>query len=258
MRPLIGPHQADAPRAQHRHKTQNRGTYHGELIQGRPSGSQSEDSFGWTTFSAAPCYPPRHDSGRPHRRRRHRQEHRRKDVQAMRRDGDQCRPAGPTSRRSQVIRPGERSSNCLGRQSSTRTARSTDKPSEASSSAIRKNSDNSNASSIPASPASSKTRATRIAQNRSQAVVIYEVPLLFEAGVDKRVDEIIVVTADRETQIARLKKRNGLSRAEAIRRIRSQMPLSKKIRLADIVVDGTLPPRQAMQSIRRIYFDLLK
>ena len=96
------------------------------------------------------------------------------------------------------------------------------------------------------------------ARTDPQAVVIYDVPLLFEAGIDKRVDHTIVVTADRKTQIARLKKRNGLSQAEAIRRIRSQMPLSKKIRLADIVVDGTLPPRQAMQSIRRIYFDLLK
>ena len=46
----------------------------------------------------------------------------------------------------------------------------------------------------------------RIAQTNPIAVVIYEVPLLFEAGVDKRVDKIIVVTADRETQIARLKK----------------------------------------------------
>ena len=79
----------------------------------------------------------------------------------------------------------------------------------------------------------------RIAKRKPHAVVIYEVPLLFEAGVDKRVDTIIVVTADRETQIARLKKRNGLTRAEAIQRIKSQMPLRKKCRLADIQIDGT-------------------
>lgn len=96
------------------------------------------------------------------------------------------------------------------------------------------------------------------ARKNPDAVVIYDVPLLFEAGIDKRVDRTIVVTANRETQIARLKTRNSLSRTEAIQRIRSQMPLSKKIRLANIEIDGTLPPRQAMQSIRRIYFDLLK
>jgi dephospho-CoA kinase len=85
-------------------------------------------------------------------------------------------------------------------------------------------------------------RLTRqAAKNNPNAVVIYDVPLLFEAGIDKRVDATIVVTADRETQIARLKQRNGLSRAEAIRRIKSQMPLSKKVRLADYVIDGTRP-----------------
>jgi dephospho-CoA kinase len=81
----------------------------------------------------------------------------------------------------------------------------------------------------------------RIAKRKPNAVVIYEVPLLFEAGVDKRVDKIIVVTADRNTQIARLKKRNDLSRAEALRRISSQMPLAKKTQRADHLLNGTLP-----------------
>jgi dephospho-CoA kinase len=85
-------------------------------------------------------------------------------------------------------------------------------------------------------------------------VVIYDVPLLFEAGIDKRVDKIIVVTADRETQVARLKKRNDLTRAEAIRRIRSQMPLAKKIQGADHVLSGTL----SRPSLRRHVGQLLK
>lgn len=80
----------------------------------------------------------------------------------------------------------------------------------------------------------------QIAKRKPHAVVIYEVPLLFEAGVDKRVDKIIVVTADRNTQIARLKKRNGLSRAESLRRISSQMPLVKKTQQADHLLNGTL------------------
>jgi dephospho-CoA kinase len=93
-----------------------------------------------------------------------------------------------------------------------------------------------------------------IARKHPKAIVIYEVPLLFEAGVDKRADKIIVVTADRKTQIARLKKRNGLSLAEAIRRIRSQMPLVKKIQRADHVLSGTLP----RPSLRRHVGQLLK
>ncbi len=96
------------------------------------------------------------------------------------------------------------------------------------------------------------------ARKDPHAVVIYDVPLLFEAEIDKRVDRTIVVTADRNTQIARLKKRNGLSRAEAIRRIKSQMPLSKKIHLADIVIDGTRPRQDTVKAIRATYHNLLQ
>ena len=99
-----------------------------------------------------------------------------------------------------------------------------------------------------------QSRLTRtIAERRPDAVVIYEVPLLFEAGVDKRVDEIIVVTADRRTQIERLARRTGLSRAEILRRIRSQMPLAQKRRRADVVLDGTLPLPRLFRLVARVY-----
>lgn len=94
------------------------------------------------------------------------------------------------------------------------------------------------------------------ARNDPKAVVIYDVPLLFEAGIDTRVDTTIVVTANRETQIARLKKRNGLSRAEALRRIKSQMPLTEKRRRADHTLDGTLPLPQLKKQVRLLYRSL--
>ncbi len=102
-------------------------------------------------------------------------------------------------------------------------------------------------------------RLTREAATEDpSAVVIYDVPLLFEGGIDKRVDKIIVVTADQKTQIARLKKRNGLSRTESLRRIRSQMPLSQKIRKADIVIDGTLPRAAGRKRVRDVFKALSK
>lgn len=90
------------------------------------------------------------------------------------------------------------------------------------------------------------------ARKDPNAVVIYDVPLLFEAGINERVDTTIVVTADRETQIARLKTRNGLSRAEALRRIKSQMPLTEKRRRADFTLDGTLPLPQLKKQVRSL------
>lgn len=99
-----------------------------------------------------------------------------------------------------------------------------------------------------------QARLTKQAARKDpNAVVIYDVPLLFEAGIDKRVDKTVVVTADRETQIARLKKRNGLMRAEALRRIRGQMPLSLKRHRADYVLDGTKQPRRLASDVTQLF-----
>ena len=92
----------------------------------------------------------------------------------------------------------------------------------------------------------------RITARSPDAVVVYEVPLLFESGAHKRVDKIVVVTADRETQIARLKRRNGLTRAEAMRRIKNQMPLARKVRRADVVLDGTDEKAVVRKNVRRV------
>jgi dephospho-CoA kinase len=88
------------------------------------------------------------------------------------------------------------------------------------------------------------------------AVVIYDVPLLFEAGIDKRFDKTIVVTADRTEQIARLRTRNGLTRDMALQRIRSQMPLSKKAQKADYLLDGTLSKSVLRRTVRQLYSTL--
>ena len=98
-----------------------------------------------------------------------------------------------------------------------------------------------------------QARLTKQTERKNpDAIIIYDVPLLFEAGVDKRVDKVIVVTANRETQIARLKKRNKLTRAEAIRRINSQMPLAKKTQRADHILNGTLPRSMLLKQVDQL------
>jgi dephospho-CoA kinase len=99
-----------------------------------------------------------------------------------------------------------------------------------------------------------QAKLTREAARKDpRAVVIYDVPLLFEAGIDTRVEKIIVVTADRHTQITRLKSRNGLTRAEALRRIRSQMPVKSKAAAADYLLDGTTARSRLLGQVTRLY-----
>jgi dephospho-CoA kinase len=92
----------------------------------------------------------------------------------------------------------------------------------------------------------------RIGVRSPRAVVLYEVPLLFESGAHERVDKIIVVTADRKTQISRVKRRNGFTRAEALRRIKNQMPLARKVRRADVVLNGTADKALLLNEVRRL------
>jgi dephospho-CoA kinase len=75
----------------------------------------------------------------------------------------------------------------------------------------------------------------RLAQEGAQYVV-YDAAILFEAGLDRQCDAVIVVTATREQQIQRIMERDGLSREEVVDRIASQMPLEEKARRADYVV----------------------
>ncbi|WP_188055379.1 dephospho-CoA kinase [Oryzomonas rubra] len=84
-------------------------------------------------------------------------------------------------------------------------------------------------------------RITRAAAT-GQRIVIYMAPLLIEAGVTDRVDEIWVVTVRPEVQLERLMARDGIGREEAERIIGSQMPLAEKERHGRVVIDnsGTL------------------
>ena len=74
-----------------------------------------------------------------------------------------------------------------------------------------------------------------------QGPVVLDVPLLFEVGMDQWCDEIWCAYVPQEEQIRRLKKREGISRAEALRRIRSQMPAREKKKRAHWVIrtDGS-------------------
>lgn len=77
--------------------------------------------------------------------------------------------------------------------------------------------------------------------------VVYDAPLLVEVGAHRGLDALIVVAAEREAQIARAVARDGMTRAEAERRIAAQLPLADKVAVADFVVnnDGSLEQLEA-------------
>ena len=84
-------------------------------------------------------------------------------------------------------------------------------------------------------------------------VVFYVAPLLVEAGVTSRVDEIWVVYVDEETQVRRLMARDGSSRAEAIRKIATQMPMDEKKKFGNVVIDNRGTPEETERQVRDIW-----
>jgi dephospho-CoA kinase len=68
------------------------------------------------------------------------------------------------------------------------------------------------------------------------ALAFYDVPLLFESGLEGEVEAVAVVWAPREAQEARLRARDGLGADEIEARLRAQLPIDEKASRADFVV----------------------
>ncbi len=77
---------------------------------------------------------------------------------------------------------------------------------------------------------------------RSEPLACYEVPLLYEVGLERVYQPVIVVTASDTTRRQRLATRDGFDDAQISARIAAQMPLADKVQRADFVIDndGTL------------------
>jgi len=69
-------------------------------------------------------------------------------------------------------------------------------------------------------------------------VIILDAPLLLEAGLKNEVDILIVVNISKDKQMSRLAKKTHLGKPEILNRIKSQIPLKVKTRLADFIIDN--------------------
>lgn len=89
-------------------------------------------------------------------------------------------------------------------------------------------------------------------------VVILDVPLLFETGMDALCDETWVLSADSETQVARVMMRDRIEREQAEARIQSQMPADEKAKLATLVIPTERPMEKTQAELASLYQQVLK
>ena len=78
----------------------------------------------------------------------------------------------------------------------------------------------------------------QIAAQRHEAIVVYNVPLLVEAGVDMPFDRIVTVEAPMEEQVMRLVTHRQMTADQAIARIRNQATPAQRANAADFILNS--------------------
>ena len=98
----------------------------------------------------------------------------------------------------------------------------------------------------------------RIQQARASgaAVCLLDAALLIESGRHARFDRMVLVEASEAVQLERLMARMGLSREEAMQRIRSQMPLEEKRRHAKFVIENGGSLEETERQVRAVWEQL--
>lgn len=95
-------------------------------------------------------------------------------------------------------------------------------------------------------PAVARLRAQRVAEAaaRGDAVVISDIPLLFEVGLEHAFDGVILVDAPAPVRLERLIRDRGLSRQEAQAMMDAQWPAERKRAGATWIIDNDGPRAQ--------------
>jgi len=85
-----------------------------------------------------------------------------------------------------------------------------------------------------------------------EKIAVYEAALIVENGLQQGLDGLIVVSAPPETQIARLRLREGMSEGEARARIASQLTQAEKARHATVVIDNSGSEAELSEKVERL------
>jgi dephospho-CoA kinase len=89
-------------------------------------------------------------------------------------------------------------------------------------------------------------------------IVIFDAPVIVESGGHRGMDQLVVVVADEAAQVTRQLVRDRATPADATRRIRSQMPLNDKVKVADHVIDNSGGLESTRDQVRRVHQALLR
>jgi len=104
-------------------------------------------------------------------------------------------------------------------------------------------------------PEISELMQRKMAQTEQQGdrVVVVEVPLLFELGMEEQFDLIVVVSAASKLRVKRLMDRDNVSRDEAEELLNVQMPDKEKVERGGFVLSNDGSKEQLIRSVDQLY-----
>ncbi len=89
-------------------------------------------------------------------------------------------------------------------------------------------------------------------EQKDREIIVIDAPLLIEAGLHNFVDRLLVVKTTRYKQIERLRKK-GFADYQIAQRIKAQMPLKDKLRIADFAVDNEGSLGETKRQVKEIF-----
>lgn len=98
-----------------------------------------------------------------------------------------------------------------------------------------------------------KEKINQYKRKDKKAVIVLDVPLLFEDGFDRYADWTVVVKSKEKQLLQRASARLKISQQQVKERIRYQMPLLEKVRRADFVIDNSGTKKQTEKQVERIW-----
>lgn len=93
-------------------------------------------------------------------------------------------------------------------------------------------------------------------QRSTGGLVVYEAPLLYEAGAESRVEKVLAVIVDDEVQLRRLQLRDQCDVAAAQNRVDSQLSQREKARRADYVIDNSAGLDSLQRQVDAVFKEL--
>ena len=96
-----------------------------------------------------------------------------------------------------------------------------------------------------------KVDRKKLKEKNTDETIIFDVPLLFESGIDKFCDKILVVISDYDVQLNRIVERDNIDKELASKIIKSQISNEERIKKADIVIENNTSLEELYEKIER-------